>query len=484
MELTYTDPSKFAAIHQTLTSTFLSGLTRELAWRKSQLQEIYRMIDENETALCEALNKDLRRSLHESILSEIVPTKNEAANVCKNLDSWASIERISTPLAYKLDWCQIHRHPKGVVLLVGPWNYPLNLIIIPLIGAIAAGNCVLIKPSEISTHVSALLTHLIEKYLDPSAIRVVNGGPTEMTELLRFKFDHIFYTGNSTVGRIIMRAAAEHLTPVTLELGGKCPVYVSKDADINIAARRIAWGKFFNSGQSCIAPDYILCDKEVEAPLVEALGRALDGFFGGEPKQASKDYARVINERHWDRIAELLEKSNGRVVIGGEKDRNDLFISPTVVIDVQPDDKLMSEEIFGPLLPIVSVTGLQEAITFISSRESPLAIYIFSKSQTIADQIEKNTRAGGVLVNDCLTHFTIHSLPFGGTGSSGFGKYHGRHSFEEFSHHQAYMNRGYSLPVEFSNSLRYPPYSDGKLSLIKMAVAEKLKLGKRPVSKL
>ncbi|KAL1921991.1 uncharacterized protein VTP21DRAFT_10633 [Calcarisporiella thermophila] len=479
MGTSYTDISTFGAIHQTLTTTFCSGATRSLAWRRKQLKELYRMLEENEDALCEALRLDLRKNRQESITSEIGVSRSEAANAYKNLQSWASKKNVSSNFAFKLDSCQIHRHPKGVVLIIGPWNYPVNLLVIPLIGAIAAGNCVLLKPSEISFHTSSLLSRLIEKYLDTSAIRVINGGPEETSELLRFKFDHIFYTGNGRVGRVVMRAAAEYLTPVTLELGGKCPTYVAKDVDVAIAARRIAWGKFLNAGQTCIAPDYVICEKEIQEAFVSALQDAFHEFFGGNDWKQSVSYGRIINEHHWDRLVRMLKGSKGRAVIGNEMDREDLFMAPTVVVDVQKDDRLMSEEIFGPLLPVVTVEGIQGAISIMNSFDPPLAIYVFSKNQHTVEHIQKQTRAGALVSNDCLLHFTINALPFGGVGASGMGRYHGKHSFNEFSDHQASLSRGFSHLIEMANSARYPPYTNGKLRYLAMLLFEKLNLTKK-----
>jgi aldehyde dehydrogenase (NAD+) len=332
----------------------------------------------------------------------------------------------------------------------------VQLVIGPVIGAIAAGNCVVIKPSEVAARSSAILAELVPKYLDPDAVRVVEGGVPETTALLAERFDHVFYTGNGTVGRIVMEAAAKHLTPVTLELGGKSPCYVDRDVDLDVTARRIAWGKWVNAGQTCVAPDYLLVHEAVADALVEKLRGTLRDFYGDDPK-ASPSYARIVNERHHRRLLALLGDGE-RAVIGGEHDEKERYIAPTVLRDVRPDARVMGDEIFGPILPMLTVKGPDEAIAFVNARPKPLALYVFSRRREVADDVLARTSSGGACVNDCVTHLGVPELPFGGVGASGMGAYHGRASFETFSHKKSVLVKGTSIDP----ALRYPPYTDDK----------------------
>ncbi|XP_060703709.1 aldehyde dehydrogenase family 3 member A2-like isoform X2 [Hemiscyllium ocellatum] len=356
-----------------------------------------------------------------------------------------------------MDTVYIHREPLGVVLIIGAWNYPLALIVQPLIGAIAAGNAAVLKPSEVSENTARLLGELLPQYLDKDLYPVINGGVAETTELLKQQFDHILYTGSTNVGRIVMEAAAKHLTPVTLELGGKSPCYIDADCDLDVACRRIAWGRYTNSGQTCIAPDYILCSNNIQDEVVKKIGSAISEFYGADPKK-SPDYARIINKRHFKRLMSLLEGVN--VMFGGQSDEEDLYIAPTIATDVDPSSRIMQEEIFGPLLPIVTVNNADEAIHFINKRDKPLALYIFSHNKTLIKRMIAETSSGGVTVNDCLIHYSVDTLPFGGVGKSGTGAYHGKFSFETFSHRRACVLK--SLGMERMNSVRYAPATDSK----------------------
>ncbi|VDM55351.1 unnamed protein product [Angiostrongylus costaricensis] len=341
----------------------------------------------------------------------------------------------------------IVREPLGVVLIISPWNYPIFLVILPLIPAIAAGNTVVIKPSEVAPHTAATFEKLFAKYFTPEFLTVVNGGPSETTELLKERFDHILYTGCPPIGKIVMTAAAKHLTPVTLELGGKCPVVVEDDTIMDLTARRIAWGKWANCGQTCLAPDYVLVSESTKPKLVEALRQSIAEFYGSDIK-SSKDYSRIINKRHHDRISSLLDSSRGTILFqGGDRDRDDLFIPP-VIIDVKRDDPFMKDEarffqIFGPVLPLLTIRDLNEAIDYINSGEKPLAAYIFTQSESKAQRFYNETSSGAVTINDLIPIITVDTLPFGGVGSSGMGRYRGKFGFDTFTHEKAVLKRGF-----------------------------------------
>ena len=347
-----------------------------------------------------------------------------------------------------------------MVLVIAPWNYPVQLLLVPVAGAIAAGNTVVMKPSEISAATSALLARLVPQYLDPSAVRLVEGGVPETTELLAQRFDHIFYTGNGTVGRVVMAAAARHLTPVTLELGGKSPVIVDRSANLKVAARRIAWGKWLNAGQTCIAPDYVLVDEQVRVEFLDQLDRAVTTFYGEDP-HASPDYGRIVSDRHFDRLSALL--AGGTVATGGRTEPAERYIAPTVLVDVDPTSPLMSEEIFGPLLPVLGVASAHDAVDFVNGRDHPLALYVFAGDRSVVDDVLARTSSGGVTVNGTILHFTNPHLPFGGIGESGMGAYHGESGVRLFQHRKPVLTRGTALDP----SLPYPPYSDLKAALFR-----------------
>jgi aldehyde dehydrogenase (NAD+) len=346
------------------------------------------------------------------------------------------------------------------VLVIAPWNYPIQLLLVPAAGAIAAGNAVVMKPSEVSGATSAVLAELLPKYMDQSAIAVVEGGVAETTELLAQQFDHIFYTGNGTVGRIVMTAAAKHLTPVTLELGGKSPVVVDKSANITVAARRIAWGKWLNAGQTCIAPDYILVDNSVKAKLIDGIADAIKDFYGDDPK-TSDSYGRIVSDRHFTRLNTLM--SGGTVAVGGDTDATQRYISPTVLDNVDLSSQLMNEEIFGPLLPVIGVDSVDNAITHINSNPHPLALYVFAENKNVISHVVNSTTAGGVTVNGTLMHITNPNLPFGGVGESGMGAYHGKSGVRIFQHMKPVLTRS----TKIDPTLAYPPYTARKAKLFR-----------------
>ncbi|KOV96628.1 aldehyde dehydrogenase [Streptomyces sp. NRRL B-3648] len=418
-------------------ATFATGRTKSVEWRTGQLRRLRALLTERGADLAAALRADLGKSSTEAYRTEIDFTVREIDHTLEHLADWLRPEPAPVPAHLGADataWTQYD--PLGVVLVIAPWNYPAQLLLAPVVGALAAGNAVVAKPSELAPATSVALAELIPAYLDTDAVAVVEGGVPETTALLAERFDHIFYTGNGTVGRIVMRAAAEHLTPVTLELGGKSPVFVDRGTDLDVVADRLARGKFLNAGQTCVAPDYVLTDPETASALEAALVRAVEGLFGGDPAD-SPEYGRIVNERHFDRLCALL--GSGRTAVGGVGDRAARYLAPTVLADVDPASPVMQEEIFGPILPIVTVAGLDEAIAFINDRDKPLALYVFSESDETRERIAAETSSGGLGHGLPLAHLTVSDLPFGGVGESGMGNYHGRYSIETFSHRKAVL---------------------------------------------
>ncbi|MFM7270426.1 MAG: aldehyde dehydrogenase family protein [Actinomycetes bacterium] len=451
------------ALVESLRTTFATGRTRDAAWRTAQLRALHRMLAEQEEPLLEALRTDLGKPAIEAFLTEIAFVRAEVDVTLKHLRRWMRPERVGIPVKQQPGRARIHRDPLGVVLIIGPWNYPVQLLLAPLVGAIAAGNCAVLKPSEVSPTVSATLARIVPQYLDRDAVRVVEGAVPETSALLEQRWDHIFYTGNGTIGRVVMGAAAKHLTPVTLELGGKSPTYVDASANLAVAARRIAWGKFLNSGQTCIAPDYVLVDRSVEAAFVEHLRAAVHGFFGDDPS-TSPDFGRIVNGRHFARIRALADGAGaGTPAFGGRHDEASRYIEPCALLGVDPSARIMQEEIFGPVLPILGVDGVDEAIRFINDRDKPLALYIFAERGAVTDRILAETSSGGVCVNATLYHLVPPTLPFGGVGESGQGAYHGRSTFETFSHRKSVLRK----PTRLDPPIAYPPYTEQKQKLIR-----------------
>ncbi|MER6241633.1 aldehyde dehydrogenase family protein [Streptomyces griseorubiginosus] len=432
-------PEQPADVVARLRATFRSGRTKPVEWRTTQLRRLRELLTENGTELAAALHADLGKSSTEAFRTEIDFTIREIDHTLDHLTDWLRPESAPVPAHLGADataWTQYD--PLGVVLVIAPWNYPAQLLLAPVVGALAAGNAVVAKPSELAPATSAAIARLVPAYLDTDAVAVVEGGVPETTALLAERFDHIFYTGNGTVGRIVLRAAAEHLTPVTLELGGKSPAFVDRDADLAVVADRLVRGKFLNAGQTCVAPDYVLTDPETAAALEPLFVKAVETLYGADPA-ASGEYGRIINERHFDRLTGLLD--SGRTVVGGQSDRTAKYIAPTVLADVDPEAPVMREEIFGPILPIVTVDGLDAAIDFINDRDKPLALYVFTDSETTRGRIADETSSGGLGYGLPLAHLTVSDLPFGGVGESGMGNYHGRYSIETFSHRKAILEK-------------------------------------------
>ncbi|KAI8081614.1 Aldehyde/histidinol dehydrogenase [Halteromyces radiatus] len=446
---------------------FDTGKARPLSFRKLQIQQLYDLVKDNEERIYEALAKDMNKPRSEALSGDIAPVLEECLYFLDNLDRLAKEEKVKPRLGmHAMDTVKVRRDPLGVVLIIGCWNYPVQLSLVPLVGAIAAGNAVVLKLSEISSYTAALLTELIPRYLNNALYRVVNGAVEETTFLLTQKFDHIFYTGSPNVGKIVMAAASKHLTGVTLELGGKSPAVITEDADIQLVANRIAFGKFYNCGQICIAVDYVLCPAARLDEFTNAFRKTIKEWFGENPKN-SKDYARLVSVRHVDRIAGIIEnRKSGGIVFGGDVDRDSRYIAPTLITDVKfNDDVLMGEEIFGPVLPVITYNNLDEAITLIKKNPPPLVLYIFSKKQKLIEQVLQNTQSGGVCVNDTLMHQAEYALPFGGVGNSGVGNYHGHRSFNTFTHERAILQKKQKL--EFINKVRYPPYNSSRDAILR-----------------
>lgn len=443
-----------------LRSHFETGATRSLTWRRHQLERMIAMLEDNEADVLAALAHDLGKPRAEGFITDIAFVTSEIKLMLKNLKKWNTAERVPTPLVTMPAKSKLIPEPLGVVLVIAPWNYPVQLLLVPAAGAIAAGNAVVMKPSEVSSATSALLARLVPHYLDTDAVAIVEGGVPETTALLEQRFDHIFYTGNGTVGRIVMAAAAKHLTPVTLELGGKSPVIVDKSANVEVTARRIAWGKWLNAGQTCVAPDYVLVHRSKREALIDALGKAIRDFYGDVP-QVSDSYGRIVSTRHFDRLKAML--GSGTIAIGGESDATQRYIAPTVLTDVSLESPLMTEEIFGPILPILEIDDSDEAVRFINSRPHPLALYVFAENNAVVDKVLSSTTSGGVTVNGTLLHLTSPHLPFGGIGESGMGGYHGKAGVRLFQHMKPVLLRG----TKIDPSLAYPPYSEKKLKLFR-----------------
>ncbi|MFK0174771.1 aldehyde dehydrogenase family protein [Streptomyces xanthochromogenes] len=422
-----------------LRATFRSGRTQPLEWRTAQLRRLREMLTTHGADLAEALHADLGKSSTEAFRTEIDFTIREIDHTLEHLADWLRPEPAPVPAHLGADaTARTQYDPLGVVLVIAPWNYPVQLLLTPLLGALASGNAVVVKPSEMAPATSAALARLLPRHLDTDAVAVVEGAVPETTALLAERFDHIFYTGNGTVGRIVMRAAAEHLTPVTLELGGKSPAFVDRGADLSVVADRLVRGKFLNAGQTCVAPDYVLTDPETARALEPEFARAVEAVFGADP-QSSREFGRIVNERHFDRLGSLL--GSGRTVTGGHTDRATKYIAPTVLADVDPKAPVMQEEIFGPILPVVTVADLDEAIAFINDRDKPLALYAFTESDHTRERLAAETSSGGLGFGLPLAHLTVSDLPFGGVGESGMGSYHGRYSIETFSHRKAVLSK-------------------------------------------
>jgi aldehyde dehydrogenase (NAD+) len=428
---------------------FLNGNTMEYDFRKKQLQKLKNMLKDNEPKIYRALNKDLNKSNHEVMTTELGLIYSEIDLAIRNLKYWMAPEKVPSPMTHKGSKNFILKEPYGVTLIISPWNYPLQLALVPAIGAIAAGNCVIIKPSEHAQATSSLLAQMVRTYFDPPYFTVVEGDQQVSKDLLQEKLDYIFFTGNKEAGKTIMREASNHLTPVTLELGGKSPVIVDEDANINLAAKRIVWGKFTNAGQSCVAPDYVYVHETVKFRLLKFMIKHIKSFFGKEPLK-NKDYTRIINENHFNRVMSYIEEA--KVIHGGEADFESLTIEPTLLDKVTWEDDVMQEEIFGPVLPILPFVNIEDALFKVKHQSKPLALYYFGEDEKIQQQVMEYVSFGGGSVNDTMYHLANPHLPFGGVGQSGMGSYHGRYGFNTFSHQKGLLKQ----TTKFDLPFRYP----------------------------
>lgn len=447
------------AVVDALSEVFATGRTRDLSWRTEQLRGIERLCDECEQQIVEAITADLGRPAFDGWLADIASTKAEATYARKHLKKWMRQRPVRLPLSQLPARGWVQYDPLGVVLVIGPWNYPFYLSVSPLVAAVAAGNCAVVKPSELAPATSELLARLLPQYLDPEAIRVVEGDGATTQALLAQGFDHALFTGGTEVGKKIMAGAAPTLTPVTLELGGKSPVIVTADADIDVAARRIAWVKLLNSGQTCIAPDYVLAERPIADQLVAKIIENVDRFRSAEVTKSQ----RIINDRQFDRLTGLIGSTAGAVVMGGGADRLALRMEPTVIVDPAADEPVMTEEIFGPILPVVRVGSVDAAVRYVNDKPKPLALYVFTESTSLARRIIHAIPSGGAVVNHIAMHVMVPQLPFGGVGPSGMGAYHGRWGFEAMSHRRAVLAKR-SNP---DPKLFYPPYSRLAMKLMR-----------------
>lgn len=465
--MTITRDAEAAVLVQHLRETFGTGKTRSLQWRLDQLNGLLRFLEECEHDILDAVHADLRKPSYEAWLGEIGASKVEVKHLIKHVASWMKPEKVGVPIWMRPSKAELHREPLGVVLIIAPWNYPVYLLITPLAAALAAGNAVVVKPSEVSTASSALVASRLTEFLDADAVAVVEGGVKETTALLEQRYDHILYTGGPGVGRIVAEAAAKHLTPVTLELGGKSPVIVDKDAALDVAAKRVAFAKWGNAGQTCIAADHVFVHRDVEEKFAKLLAKEVRNRYGSDPHR-SPDFGRVINSNHTQRVASLIDAGGyDEIAFGGKVVVDECYIAPTLLRGVQLDSKVMSEEIFGPVLPMVTFDDLAEPIAAINAGEKPLALYVFSRNADVVDRVLAETSAGGVCVNEVMMHVFASELPFGGVGESGYGAYHGKWGFDTFSHRKAVVRRPTWLPELPAMRAPYKPW---KLSFMKKAM--------------
>jgi aldehyde dehydrogenase (NAD+) len=448
-----------------LRAEFRSGRTRPVEWRRAQLEGLVRMLTDAEAELSAAMAEDLGKPAIEAYATDIGFTRTEVTHLLKRFEGWMKPRRVPVPITSQPGKGRVVPEPLGVALVIAPWNYPVQLLVSPLAAALAAGNAVVCKPSELAPATSAVLARLLPRYLDDRAVVVVEGGVPETTALLQQRFDHVFFTGSTRVGRVVMEAAAKHLTPVTLELGGKSPTIVAADADLEVAARRIAWGKFLNAGQTCIAPDHVLADRSIRDRLVDLIAAAIVEFYGPDPHR-SADFARIVTTSHLARLESLLADHGGRVAVGGVVDADDRYLAPTLVVDPDPGSRLMEEEIFGPVLPVLAVDSVDAAVEFVLDRPKPLALYVFSGSAETVDDVVDRTSSGGVCVNHVVMHIMPNEMPFGGVGPSGMGAYHGKTGFDAFSHLKAVLQK----PTRPDPKILYPPYTRVKEKIIRTAM--------------
>ncbi|HCL82491.1 MAG TPA: aldehyde dehydrogenase [Chitinophagaceae bacterium] len=449
------------AIVQKQKQYFNNNTTRPLSFRIGQLKKLKSVLIRYEQELTKAISLDFQKGGFNTFLTEFTGLYVDLDKTIKKVGKWAKTRRVGNNMLNVPGSSLIIPEPLGVCLIIAAWNYPVNLTIAPAIGAIAGGNTIVLKPSELASHTSAVLAGMIRENFDPSFFTVVEGGIKETTELLEQKFDKIFFTGSVAVGKVVYQAAAKNLIPVTLELGGKSPLVVAPDANLKICIKRLVWGKFINAGQTCIAPDYVMVHKSIETPFLELLKKEITS---SQFSLANQNYAQIISEKHFDRMMNLIPPE--KIFTGGEYDRANRFLAPTVLINISPEDKVMEDEIFGPILPVLTYEDINSAVTFIKSKPKPLAFYVFSESSSLCKKLLNEISFGGGAVNDVLMHFSNDQLPFGGVGHSGMGNYHGEAGFRNFSHYKSVLHK----PTWFEFPLKYYPYSNWKLAIIKRVI--------------
>lgn len=440
---------------------FQTGQTQDIAFRLQQLKKLKQAVLDRQDQILEAVRLDLGRPKFEGYFE--LSALSEANTAIKHLTTWAKPQRVKTGIDQFPASAWIQPDPLGVVLIIGPWNYPFQLVFAPLVGAIAAGNCAILKPSEHAPHTSKVVAELVESIFDPNYVAVVPGDVSTSQALLEERFDHIFFTGGSAIGKVIMAAAAKHLTPVTLELGGKSPCIIDRNVQLEYAAKRIIWGKFINAGQTCIAPDYLLVDRAIAAEFMPLLAQKITQFFGEEPEQ-SPDFGRIIHQRHFDRLVSFIQ--DGKAIAGGNHNASKKYIAPTLLTNVSWDASVMQDEIFGPILPIFEYDDLEEAIAIVNARPKPLALYFFSKDEQKQNRVLSATSSGGVCINDTVMQVGVGDLPFGGVGESGMGRYHGKYSFDVFSHYKSVLKKSFLLDLAW----RYAPYTEAGVKQIKSLI--------------
>lgn len=440
---------------------FNTGMTRNVKWRKAQLKALYCAIKNHEKELFDALKVDLNKSPAEAFSTEIGLVLEEISFALKHLSKWSKNKKVRSTLLSFPSAGKIYYEPYGVVLILSPWNYPVQLALMPLVGAIAAGNCAVIKPAEDSAASSKVLAKIIKSCFAPEFVNVAEGDKTVSESLLKEEFDYIFFTGSPSVGKIVMKAAAEYLTPVTLELGGKSPCIVDETANISVSAKRIVFGKFINAGQTCVAPDYLFVHKSIKEKLLSEIKKEICNFYTDSPEQ-NQDYPCIINKRHFMRLCEYFK--DGEIVCGGKTNFETLQIAPTIIDNVSLDSSVMQEEIFGPVLPVITFDEIDEVIKFVTERPRPLALYFFSADKKRQRKIVKMLPYGGGCINDTILHLVTPYMPFGGVGNSGMGNYHGKNSFETFSHKKSVLHKGFFGDLPF----RYPPYGEFFLKLLRI----------------
>ncbi|PKE62425.1 aldehyde dehydrogenase [Macrococcoides caseolyticum] len=446
---------------QNVRDFFQTQSTKDIKFRKKYLKALKKSIKKHESDILDALKSDLGKNKVEAYATEVGFVMKELSYIIKELKNWAKTKSVTTPMMQFPAKSFIKYEPYGTVLIIGPFNYPFQLVMSPLIGALAAGNCAVVKPSEMTPQTSMVVQEILEEVFPPDYVKVVQGEKEVMSQLLDERFDYIFFTGSTKVGQIVYEKASKHLTPVTLELGGKSPVIIDDTANLKVAAERIAFGKFMNAGQTCVAPDYILIDNEIKMKFVEALQATIQEFYGAQIEQ-SEDFGRIVNDNHFNRLVNIIEDSRQQVIYGGESNADELFVAPTIILDPELSDSVMQQEIFGPILPIIGYDTFNEVYDIVEQYEKPLALYLFTEDSDQITAVFNRLSFGGGCVNDTILHLANPNLPFGGVGHSGIGSYHGKYSFELFSHEKSYITKSTKL----ESGLLFPPYK-GKFKYVK-----------------